>query len=149
MNFETAVNWSAILPLTIPIIAIVMGIGLAIIAIILDFRKKSALFELHHKERMLAIERGMEIPPLPADFYGSVGRHGGCRGRGRYSGIVMLFVGVAAFTAMYANGNSQGAWWALVLVAVGLGRLLQGFLEERDARGTGKQSGPTAPGGPQ
>ena len=51
-----------ILPLLIPIIAIVMGIGMGMLGFWLDYQKKIRIFELHHKERMLAIERGMEVP---------------------------------------------------------------------------------------
>ena len=35
----------------------------------LDFFKKRSMFELHHQERMAAIEKGIEVPPLPPEFF--------------------------------------------------------------------------------
>jgi hypothetical protein len=43
----------------LPIVAIVLGIGM--LALWFDCRKKRVFFEWHHKERMAAIEKGMEV----------------------------------------------------------------------------------------
>ena len=47
------------------VLATALGVGIGMLALWIDYRKKRDIFELHHKERMLAIERGMEVPPLP------------------------------------------------------------------------------------
>src|SRR5689334_9538926 len=56
------------------IVAIVFAIGLPlsipIIFLALDYQKRRRLMELHHAERMAAIERGMELPPLPIEVLG-------------------------------------------------------------------------------
>ena len=49
----------------IPIIAIVMSLAIPIVFAIVDYRRRRDIVEAHHKERMAAIERGMELPPLP------------------------------------------------------------------------------------
>src|SRR5579862_9880043 len=62
-------NIEGILALMLPIVAIIMGIGLAMIGVWLDYRRRKELFELHHKERLAAIEKGIEVPPLPVEFF--------------------------------------------------------------------------------
>lgn len=47
----------------IPIIAIVMGVGLAMIETIASHRRRSQALEQRHRERMAAIEKGVELPP--------------------------------------------------------------------------------------
>jgi hypothetical protein len=54
---------AAVLALVIPIVAIVFGISVAMLGMWLDFRKKREMFELHHAERMAAIEKGIDLPP--------------------------------------------------------------------------------------
>ena len=49
----------------IPIIAIVLGIGIGMLAIYLSYRKRKELFALYHQERMAAIEKGIDCPPWP------------------------------------------------------------------------------------
>ena len=56
----------------IPIFGILFGIGgpavIVIVWFTLNYYKRRKLMELHHTERMAAIERGMEIPPLPIEL---------------------------------------------------------------------------------
>jgi len=116
------------LALMIPIISIFMGIGIAMLAIFLDFRKKRDMFAMHHKERMAAIEKGMEVPPLPPEFFRD-GR--ACRPRvhGDFlrRGLVLLFVGIAVSAALY-NSERDAFLWGLVPAGIGLAQLLYYFL---------------------
>jgi hypothetical protein len=111
----------------IPIVAIIMGIGIGMLSLYLNYRKKRDIYELHHKERMAAIEKGMELPPLPMEFFRD-GRDLGKRspeGRLR-SGLVMLLVGGAIAFALYNSHNgSHDSWvWGLVPAAVGVANLI-------------------------
>ena len=54
-----------VLAVMIPIVAIVMGIGLAMVETVTGYLRRRTLIELHHKERLAAIEKGVEVPPLP------------------------------------------------------------------------------------
>ena len=54
----------------IPIVAIVMGIGIGMLAIWSEHKRKAQLLEQNHRERMQAIEKGLELPPLPANLVG-------------------------------------------------------------------------------
>jgi hypothetical protein len=106
-----------------------MGIGIGMLSVYLEYRKKRDIFELHHKERMAAIDKGMEIPPLPAEFYQDARRR--CRpGDNLRRGLVLLFVGAAIAVALSANGNRY-ALWGLVPAAVGVANLLVYFIEAR------------------
>lgn len=108
----------------IPIVAIVMGIGIAMLAVVVDYRKKRDMFALHHKERMAAIEKGMELPPLPPQFF-----EDGRRRRMRHPsdslrrGLVLLFIGIAVTVAMYQSAP-DAYLWGLVPGAVGVAFLL-------------------------
>jgi len=115
----------------IPIIAIVMGIGVGMLALVLDYRKKQEMFALHHKERLAAIEKGMEVPPLPPEFFVD---HRGRRSRHPSDylrrGLVLLFVGIAVSFALYQN-QRDAYLWGLVPAAIGIAQLLFYFLVGR------------------
>ena len=117
-----------ILPLLIPIVAIVMGIGIAMLAVYIDYRKKREIFELHHKERMYAIERGMEVPPLPPQLLaGANTREGRCAASPAdhlRRGLMWLLVGCAVSLALAINRDIESAAWGLIPIAVGLANLI-------------------------
>jgi O-antigen/teichoic acid export membrane protein len=120
-----------VLALSIPIIAIVLGIGIGMLSLFLDYRKKREIFALHHQERMAAIEKGMEVPPLPPEFFRN-GHRNRPRAPSDYlrNGLVLLCVGVAIMVALYGSHND--AWlWGLVPAAVGVAQLLFYYLEGR------------------
>ena len=121
----------SIMGLSIPIIAIVMGIGIGMLSVYLEYRKKRDVFEMHHKERMAAIDKGMEIPALPAEFYQDVRRRRNYGpGDNLRRGLILLLVGVAVVIALGLNGQRAAAW-GLVPAAVGLAYLLVYFIEGR------------------
>jgi hypothetical protein len=80
---------------SIPVIAIVLGITCAMFGLYLDFRKKRDFVQLYHAERMAAIEKGIELPPLPEEYFsGRSGRHSS-PARTRRTGLILLFLGIA------------------------------------------------------
>jgi hypothetical protein len=133
-----------ILGVMIPIIAIVMGLGLGMLKIWTDYRKKREILQAHHAERMAAIEKGIELPPLPPQFYGSddaparaaqVQREFKGQANGLHylrSGLTWLLIGIAISIALYANHDNEhvhtAAWWGAVPAAFGLSRLLFYFI---------------------
>lgn len=104
----------------VPITAIVMGIGIAMLGLWLDFRKKRDFYALFHQERLAAIEKGMEPPALPPDFFYRGGRNAPDFLR---RGLVFLFLG-AALTAAMLLENHSGAWFGLIPAAIGLANLI-------------------------
>ncbi|MHB1815600.1 MAG: DUF6249 domain-containing protein [Steroidobacteraceae bacterium] len=135
------------LALLIPIIAIIGAFASGMFAVYHRMRRQREMLQLYHAERMAAIEKGIELPPLPPElFHDSYRGHSGrrCRDRYhyRYRGVVLSLVGVAVTVALWQTGGNKSFWWGLVIVAWGVGLLVIGFLE-RDA-----PSGPPQAGGP-
>jgi hypothetical protein len=149
-----------ILGVMIPIVAIVLGLGVGMLKLWLDYRKKRDILQAHHAERMAAIEKGIELPPLPPQFFGSEttsppdmlqqqlkGRHVALP----YlrSGLMWLLIGIAISVALYANHDSSAAhnaaWWGGVPAAFGLSKLLFYFIANRMNASADARSDPSTP----
>lgn len=142
MDRDTAV---AIVGELIPIVAIVLGIGIAMLSVYLDFRKKRELVQAYHAERMAAIEKGIEIPPLPEELLHSGMKRDATPTRHRRNGLILLLLGIAISGAMLAQHN-PGAWWGAVPAAIGLALLISARLEARElARGGAAANRGSAP----
>jgi hypothetical protein len=140
-------NAVAVIGVLIPIVAIVMGLGIGMLKVWLDYRKKREILQAHHAERMAAIEKGIELPPLPPQFYGPEtsslptgvvqdqlkGRHVGLQSL--RSGLIWLLIGIAVSLALYASHDTgeprTAAWWGGVPIAFGLSKLLFYFIANR------------------
>lgn len=121
-----------IIAVMIPIVAIVMGIGIGMLALWLDYRKKRDIYALHHKERLAAIEKGMEVPPLPVDFFNDYKR-GRMRTPADYlrRGLVWLFIGGAVTLALFNSGDKENDMWGLIPAAFGAANLLYYFIQRK------------------
>lgn len=118
----------------IPLFGIVFSMGIpgaiAIVWITLSHRSRQRLVELHHAERMAAIERGMDLPPLPLELI-----------RGRSSrrrtsllpGLVWTFVGLAVCGGVALAGVESDLPWiaGFIPLGVGLAYLVYYFMEGR------------------
>jgi hypothetical protein len=142
-----------IVAMLIPIIAIVMVFGTGMLAIYVNYRKRRDMFALYHQERMAAIEKGIELPPLPEDFFHEDGKrakpsrrpgHGTLLG-----GLILLFAGLGLYLALHftvarSDAGGDAALYALIPGGIGaacliyyalVGRKLAAALEaERQAR---------------
>jgi Domain of unknown function (DUF6249) len=121
-------------PEIIPVVAIVFSIGLpltaVIIWIVLNYRKRRRLMELHHAERMAAIERGMELPPLPIDIID--GRSPRRRRSSLLPGLVWFFVGLAVLIGtMGMSDEDVPLFGGLIPLGIGLAYLIYYFVEGR------------------
>lgn len=118
----------------IPILGILFGIGGPVVVVIvwftLNYHKRRKLMELHHTERMAAIERGMEIPPLPIELID--GRSVPKRRRtALLPGLVWFFVGLAVVVGSLA-GDADGeipVFLGLIPLGIGLAYLIYYFTE--------------------
>jgi hypothetical protein len=118
----------------IPILAILLGVGGPAVVIIvwftLNYHKRRKLMELHHTERMAAIERGMEIPPLQIELID--GRSVPKRRRtALLPGLVWFFVGLAVVVGSLA-GDADGeipVFLGLIPLGIGLAYLIYYFTE--------------------
>jgi hypothetical protein len=118
----------------IPIFGILFGIGGPVTVVIvwftLNYHKRRKLMELHHTERMAAIERGMEIPPLPIELID--GRSVPKRRRtALLPGLVWFFVGLAVVVGSLV-GDVDGeipVFLGLIPLGIGLAYLIYYFTE--------------------
>ena len=120
------VDPTAALALSIPILAVVLGIGTGMLQLYLSFRRRRELFTLYHQERMAAIEKGLELAPLPEEFFCD-GGSGGRRSSPHLHlllGLILLLGGGALMAALYLNHKENAAMYALIPVAVGAAKLL-------------------------
>jgi hypothetical protein len=118
----------------IPIFGILFGVGLPlsipIVWIVLNYRKRRRLMELHHAERMAAIERGMDVPPLPIDLIDDRGPRR--RRSSLLPGLVWFFVGLALLiSAVLAHEDPEMVTIGLVPLCVGVAYLIYYFAEGR------------------
>lgn len=133
----------------IPIVAIVFGIGIAMLGLWTDHQRRTQKLEHQHRERMAAIEKGIAIPALPEDKNDGDDKW---RDPARMlrSGVLLLSLGIVLYFAIYAAGGHEGALFGLIPATLGLANLAYAavlFKKEREAK-EGKRverlSGPTA-----
>jgi len=111
-------------------ITVVIGLPLSIpiVSMVLDYRKRRRLLELHHAERMAAIERGMELPPIAMELLAAP------RSRRRSTsllpGLIWFFIGVAILIAMQSIADEE-AMIGLIPAGIGLAYLIYYFAEGR------------------
>jgi len=120
--------------LLIPVLAIVLGIGVAFWSIYWDHQKKRLLFE----ERRLMIERGMTPPEFPVDmpwamFKGQEGQQMSPEASLRH-GTVQLFLGIGLALGYFVLRASSEDWgWVLgaggaIVGLLGMGNLVYYFI---------------------
>jgi Domain of unknown function (DUF6249) len=119
----------------VPILAILLGVGGPAVVVIvwftLNYHKRRKLMELHHVERMAAIERGMEIPALPIELID--GRSVSKRRRtALLPGLVWFFVGLAVVVSALAERDEDlPVFLGLIPLGIGLAYLIYYFAEGR------------------
>jgi hypothetical protein len=123
---ETLTLLIPVIATAIPIVAIVMGIGIGMLAIVLNHRKRREMFALYHQERMAAIDKGIELPPLPEAFFADDGRAPSPH-RHLLKGLIWLFIGVGLLIALVAGHRGDSALFALVPAGIGLAYLIYYF----------------------
>lgn len=109
----------------IPIVAIIMGISVALLAIWSEHKRKSQLLEQNHRERMHAIEKGIDLPPLPLNLVGgSNGPSTATAAKSLRSGIMLTLIGALLFFAIDTAGGREGALFGLIPAAIGIANLV-------------------------
>jgi len=116
-------NWVIYL---IPITAIVFGIGIGMLGLWTDHKRKSQLLEQAHKERMAAIEKGIPLPPANSNGHALTDRSSkdvANPARVLRSGVFMLGLGIVLYFALVAVGASEAALFGLIPATIGLANL--------------------------
>lgn len=123
--------------LMIPILGIVLGIAVAMIAIVASHREKLKRVELRHRERLAAIEKGLELPP---DAYADVEPKKPLTLR---NGLAGLFIGVVLYFGLHELVGADVALFGLIPAAYGIATLISLFVESR--KDGGAQRSPPSP----
>src|SRR5262245_58487475 len=104
-----------VLGVMIPIIAIVMGIGIGMLAIWSEHKRKAQLLDQNHRERMHALEKGIELPPIPSNLVsGGNGPSTASAAKSLRSGIMLTLIGVILYVAIDRAGGTEGALFGLI-----------------------------------
>jgi len=107
----------------IPLAGIIFGVGAGIVGIIAKHRQQLQRADLRHKERLAAMEKGLEMPPEPEDHVE--------RPRYLLKGLVWSFIGVGAYFPLQALAGSDEAMLAGVPFAIGIAYLIYYFVQGR------------------
>ncbi len=124
----------------IPIVAIIFGIGIGMVAIIAKHRVRMQRNELRHKERLAAMERGLELPPELQDDDGVR------RPRHLLNGLILLAVGITVWFALDRVASSDIALFGLIPAGIGVATLAYYFIEGRKERTNGNGGDITSQG---
>jgi hypothetical protein len=121
---------SELVPLLVPIFSTAIVFSIPIVWIVLNYRKRRRLMELYHTERMAAIERGMDLPPLPLELLEGRTRR---RRSSLLPGLVWFFIGLAIFAGWLLTGfdDDLPVVGGLIPLGVGLAYLIYYYVEGR------------------
>jgi hypothetical protein len=144
---EKILNITGALEALIPIVSVTLGIGMIVVSILAKHRRQMQELDHRHKERMAAIDKGLDLPPDPvserivaAREAGIVGRGAGGGGAGsRYLLRGLIWLGVGLAVALTDSGFRDYGW---IGVAVGVAYLIYYAVEGR------REAPPPGHGGP-
>jgi hypothetical protein len=127
-----------LMALSIPIVAIVMGIGIGMLAIWTEHKKRTRLLELCHQERMAALEKGLELPPFPLE-HPEPSEEPQAKSSGLKGGLIWLALGVGLglFLGLQPKPDFHPALSAIP-IALGLAYLAYYGIEGRKHSPSGK-----------
>ena len=106
----------------IPIVAIVFGIGIAMLGVWTDHMRRSQILEHQHRERMAAIEKGIALPPTRSELEVSRERKTD-PARMLRSGVLLLGLGIVLYFAINEAGGHEGALFGFIPATLGLANL--------------------------
>lgn len=117
------------LPTFVTFMVMFMLLFFGLLSIFLIYRHNRHLIDLAHKERMSALDRGLE--PLPPPLQGS-----GSDAQARpayylHRGLMFTLLGLSLMAALGVNVSEKSALWGLPLAAFGTTYLILYFVTTR------------------
>lgn len=123
-SFPLTVDISRAIPLLIPIVAILGGFAIAIVAMVISGREE----ERTHKERMFYAERGLPIPPELMKAKTPVEKKRGDLRALRtvlvVIGVVMVSIGVGVIAMLTIQNGLRDGMNGVVPLLIGVGLLV-------------------------
>jgi len=112
-----------------------------IVTTIVNYRKRREIYVLYHQERMAAIEKGVELPPIPEDFFKEDSDDAKPSSPHSDFGRALFWLlgGLATLVALYFNFNGKVALYALIPIAIGLHYLIYYYTISRKEAAKGAQ----------
>ena len=139
------VDLNSAIGVLVPLVSVTLGIGMIIVSILVKHRRQMQELDNRHKERMAAIEKGLDLPPDPLTEQVKAVRRLDSSGSGsRYllRGLIWLGVGLAlALSGNFLGSGYRSYGW--IAVAVGAAYLIYYALEGR------REGPPPSDGGPR
>jgi hypothetical protein len=146
-------NESGDVGVLVPLVSVTLGIGMIIVSIVTKHRRDMQELANRHKERMAAIDKGLDLPPDPVTERATARKVSGRGSGSRYllRGLVWLGVGLAlALSDSFLGDGFRGYGWGLrlgdgfrgygwIAAAVGVAYLIYYALE-------GRREAPPPPG---
>jgi len=119
----------AIMGMLIPITAIIFGVGIGSLTIWAEHKRKSQLLDQLHRERMLALEKGVEPPAIAPGLVGFLSNKPKVAPRYLWpkamrNGMWMLLSGLVLYFAIDNAGGEEGSLFALIPAAIGVANLI-------------------------
>jgi hypothetical protein len=119
------------------LIGLFFVVGFFVVALLIrltDFRNRRVKAEMLHRERMLALEKGLPVPP---DYL-----EGPKRRRPFVAGLVWAGIGLGAVVWGIIEGENDANAWGLIPFFVGIALLVGDWLSARPAARAGSGSAP-------
>ncbi len=106
----------------VPFFALAVPVAIVLIVHVFDSKHKERI----HKERMLAMEKGIEVPKFEerSKTPGHI--------QARNAGIIITALGLGAFVPAYVNAGWKPALGTLVIILLGLAFLAISVLSKKD-----------------
>lgn len=124
----------------IVLVGLFTGLSIPIVALVLGYRQRCLLIQLHHQQRMAAIEKGVDLPAVGEGFFqGDLVRARPAKQPHRYLlvGLVWFLASLGFFMALSMTGD-RSSGLGLVGMGVGSGYLIFYFVVGRHLPNEGK-----------
>jgi len=118
----------------IVITAIILGCAIPLFAIYTEYRKRKDIFEMHHRERMAAIEQGIPVPPLPEGLFDDSRGRNCSPASALLKGLVWLFLGISSSIAVWVIHGNNKALFGLMPASIGAAYLIFYAVEGRKTK---------------
>ena len=128
---ESAIFWLAM------ITPIVLGIGAGMLPVYLSHRRKELLLKNAHSERMMALEKGLPVPEIPADL---IDLDAPTPTSSMRNGLALTLVGIVLYFAVRQFIDEDMALFGLIPTAIGVANLVYAAVLWRRADATPKST---------